>query len=315
MAKRAAVLVLGVVALFSTPFLYCQEWRGRGRVEGTVKNEKGEPIAGAKVTLRWGQGGHGGPDLTTDKNGHWVFFGIAGGSWDVDFDAPGYQTKKISPNLNELERNPPIEVRLEPLAKPKTEAEAMAGGQKEEAEAIEKGNAALEAQNYAEARESYLKALEKMPDNSALWMRLAAAYYGERNDSEALKYARRVAERDPDDYTAWRMIADIELQRGNLEAGREALDKVPEDKIKDGQSHYNLGVLLINKKKYVEAEAALSKAVAVQPDLAEAYYYRAIARMQLKKKAEAKADLRKNLELAPSGPDSKDVQELLKSLQ
>ncbi len=37
--------------------------------------------------------------------------------------------------------------------------------------------------------------------------------------------------------------------------------------------------------------------------------------MQLKKNAEAKADLKKYLELAPSGGDADTVKELLKSLQ
>jgi hypothetical protein len=36
--------------------------------------------------------------------------------------------------------------------------------------------------------------------------------------------------------------------------------------------------------------------------------------MQLKKNAEAKADLQKALELAPNGPDAKDIRDLLKTM-
>jgi Flp pilus assembly protein TadD len=36
--------------------------------------------------------------------------------------------------------------------------------------------------------------------------------------------------------------------------------------------------------------------------------------MQLKENAEAKSDLRKALELAPNGPDAKDIKDLLKTL-
>ncbi len=40
-----------------------QEWRGgRVRVQGSVKNEKGEPIEGARIHLRWKQHSDG-PDL------------------------------------------------------------------------------------------------------------------------------------------------------------------------------------------------------------------------------------------------------------
>jgi regulator of sirC expression with transglutaminase-like and TPR domain len=41
---------------------------------------------------------------------------------------------------------------------------------------------------------------------------------------------------------------------------------------------------------------------------------RGLARLQLKKKTEAKADLQKYLELAPNGADAKDVREILKAL-
>jgi tetratricopeptide (TPR) repeat protein len=52
----------------------------------------------------------------------------------------------------------------------------------------------------------------------------------------------------------------------------------------------------------------------MKPDLADGYYYRGLSRMQLKQNAEAKADLKKALELAPDGPDAKDIKDLLKTL-
>jgi tetratricopeptide (TPR) repeat protein len=317
--RRILLVLIGATFLAGAGIAAAQEWRaGRARVEGTVKNEKGEPIAGAKVALRFGKGSHEGPDLTTDKKGHWAFLGLAGGPWNIDFEAAGYLTKQISAQLSEAERNPPIEVQLKPQPKAEpTHEEFRVGGQKvskETAEAIEKGNAALAAKNYGQAREEYLKALAEVPDSAPLLMRIAAACYGEGNLDEAVKYARQVTGKDPQDANAWRMIAEIELQRGNLDAGRAALSQVPEEKIKDAQPYLNIGVLLLNKKKPAEAELALNKAIGIQPDLADAYYMRGLARIQLKKQAEAKADLQKYLELAPNGSEAKDVREILKSI-
>ena len=62
------------------------------------------------------------------------------------------------------------------------------------------------------------------------------------------------------------MIAELELQQGNLEAGRAALDKVPADKITDPQPYMNIGILLINKKKPAEAESAFDRVIAIKPD-------------------------------------------------
>jgi tetratricopeptide (TPR) repeat protein len=316
--KRFGVFTL--LAMLLAASLRAQEWRaGRARVEGSVKNEKGEPIAGAKIRMRW-KGKAEGPDLTTDKKGKWAMLGLAGGSWNIDFEAPGYVTKQISAELKEAERNPPIDIQLQP-AQPQQGAgsheEIMLGGKKiskEAAEAIEKGNAAMTAKNFAEARAEYLKAITEAPDNAPLLMRVAAAYYGEGNFEEAVKYAKKVVEGDPQDAIAWRMVAEIELARGNLDAGTAALEKVPPEKIKDAQPYLNMGILLYNKKKPAEAETVLTKAIGIQPDLADAYYMRGLARLGVQKKAEAKADFQKYLELAPNGADAKDVREILKTL-
>ncbi|HEY7573543.1 MAG TPA: tetratricopeptide repeat protein, partial [Thermoanaerobaculia bacterium] len=197
------------------------------------------------------------------------------------------------------------------------ETQIQVGGKKiskETSEAIEAGNQAMSAQNWTAARENYTKALAELPDNAPLLQRVAAAYLGEGNADEALRYARQVTEANPQEYTAWRMIAEIELQRGNLEAGSAALDKVPPEKITGGQPYLNIGILYLNKKRPAEAEPAFDKAIAKEPGMPEAYYYRGLARMQQKKNAEAKADFGKALELAPEGPDARDIRDLLKSL-
>ncbi len=319
--RTRMLAVLALAGLSSV--VSAQDWKGgRARVDGTVKNEKGEPIEACKVAMRWGRSTHGGPDLTTDKAGRFAIFGLAGGPWDVDFEAPGYLTKKISVSLQEGGRNPSIDVQLDPAPKEQAPAPAAppqvsVGGKKispEAAAAIEAGNAAMSAKSWASARENYLKALPELPDNAPLLQRIAAAYLAEGNADQAVSYARQAAEKNPGDSSAWWMIAEIELQRGNLEAGQAALDKVPPEKITDPQPYMNIGILLINKKKPAEAEAAFDKAIAIKPEAADGYYYRGLCRMQLKKNAEAKADLKKALELAPDGPDAKDIKDLLKTL-
>ncbi|MGH9367837.1 MAG: tetratricopeptide repeat protein [Thermoanaerobaculia bacterium] len=317
MSRRLAPLA-GLVLLAAASTLPAQEWRGRARIEGTVKSTKGEPIAGAKVSLRWTKSGKGGPDVTTGKNGHWTYFGLAGGGWDIDFEASGYQTRKISANFEEGARNQPIDVQLEPVPEAQASHEELQVAGKrispETAAAIESGNTAMASKNWGAARENYQKALQEMPDFAPLYMSVAKTYAGEGNDAEAIAWARKAAEKNPQDGATWKTIAELELSRGNLDAGREALAKVPADQITD-TSYLNLGILLYNKKQNAAAEEAFGKALELTPDLADAYSYRGLARMQLKRNAEAKADFQKYLELAPDGSEADTVKELLKSLQ
>ena len=317
---RIGCTVMAAVALLHAPVASAQEWRGgTARVEGTVKSAAGDPIEGAKVSLRWGKSSHGGPDLTTDKKGHWAILGIVGGPWDVDFEAAGYQTKKISIRLSETARNPNVEIRLEPEVVRAVQAseETLVGGKKiskDAGAAIEAGNAALERKDYALARENYLKALPELPDNTALLMRIALAFEADNKPDEALDYARRVIEKEPENLNAHLTIAGIELERGHLDAAKEALSGIPEEKI-TGSMYLNMGILMFNKSNLPMAEDYFSRAIAKQADVADAYYYRGLTRYQEKQVAGAKADFLKYLELEPSGKEAGTVKAILDTLK
>ncbi len=315
-AKRLAIILtfLTTAALVGG-FARGQDWHlGRGRLEGTVTSAAGQPVAGATVALRY-QGS--GPDLKTDKKGHWAILGLVGGSWDVDISAPGFQPRKISVAVSEVNRNPPVDLALQAQVQqeaPRTEVQV--GGKtisKDAAAAIEKGNAASKAKNYAEAAESYLKALPELPENPSLLTNLALTYYFDNKPEQALTFARRTVAADPQNVSAWLMISELELQKGNLEAGQEALAKVPEERITSPEPYLNLGILFYNKKKLADADAAFTKAIAKEPGLASAYYYRGLERYQAKRLAEARADLQKSIELDPSGKDAETARELLKT--
>jgi tetratricopeptide (TPR) repeat protein len=300
-----------------------QDWKGRGRVDGVVKNEKGEPVADATVKLRWGKSGKGGPDVKTDAKGKWSYFGLAGGPWDLDFEASGYRPRQIQVSLSEGGRNETVIIALEPepQAAPAPAGAPAApqfevGGQKISAEtkdALEAGNAALASKNWTAARENYVRAAAELPDNGPLLQRIAMAYLGEKNKDEALRYAKMAAEKSPQDPGPWQIIAEVEIEKGNAAAGLEALSKIPPEKIVDNALYLNAGVHLYNKKQLAEAEAAFDKAIAVKPDAA-AYYYRGLTRLQEKNNAGAKADLQKALELDPKGADANDIKDLLKTI-
>ena len=106
---RAVGATLALSLLFAID-LSAQDWKGKARIEGRVSNEKGEPIAGATVQLRrYGAG----PDVKTDKKGRWAYLGLAGGPWDVDVVAEGFQPRKVSVRLSEIDRLPPMQMGLE----------------------------------------------------------------------------------------------------------------------------------------------------------------------------------------------------------
>src|SRR5439155_18319207 len=95
--------------------------------------------------------------------------------------------------------------------------------------------------------------------------------YFDKHYDEALKYARQIVGKDPANTTSWLMIAELETQKGNLAAGKEALEKVPPEKITDPIVYMNLGIVCYNKNQPSEAAHYFTKAIEMKNDLSEAY--------------------------------------------
>lgn len=306
------VALVAALALLGAGVVAAQDWRGRGRVDGRVLNEKGEGIPGAKLTLK--RGGVGPEAITSDKNGRWAYLGLAGGAWDVDVDAAGYLPFRTTVQLSEVERVPSMVIRLQPA--PMAEPTPIAAVPKPDVIPIlEHGNQLLEQKDYPGARAEYEKALAQVPDNPIILRAIAQTYYGEKKVDEAIATLKKVVELDPNDATALLLLANLQIEKGNLDEGKATLAKAPADAVKDPSMYTNIGILLLNKKKPEDAWTYFDQAVKLAPTEADGYYYRGMAAYQSKKKAEAKADFQKYVELAPQGENAADVKEYLKTLK
>ncbi|MDQ6894173.1 MAG: tetratricopeptide repeat protein [Acidobacteriota bacterium] len=317
MVSKIGIRALAALA-FTVAAAGAQDWMGgKGRLEGVVRDPQGKPVAGATVALR--RDGKG-PDLKTDKNGKWVLLGLADGSWQVEITAAGFEGRREAVVLGGGARAKPFETQLAPAAGPAEAAheEIRVDGKtirKETADPLERANAAMQAKQYGVARENYAIALTELPDNVQVLTRLALASYADQKFDEALEHSRRIVAKDPGATGSWLMIAELELKNGRFEEGKQALERVPEDRITDPQPYLNLGIISYNKKRTADAEAYFTRAIEKKPNLADAYYFRGLARLQAKQHATARTDLEKYLSLAPSGENAETAKELLKTLR
>jgi tetratricopeptide (TPR) repeat protein len=321
MASRTlkAVAALLAIALLAGPAL-AQVWRGPARMEGLVRDEKGTPIAGATVDLRM-KGQSSGPNTKTDKKGRWAVLGLAGGDWDLDINADGYIPKKLGGiHLSEVStiRLSPIDVQLQPVPKAVPQESAGVkepGVPKETIEAIKQGDELLMAGKNAEAALEYEKALPSLPNHVPLLMQMARAYHGAKSETKSTEMLKLVLEKEPDNVAALLLLGNSSLERGDLEAGKAYLDKVPASAITDPVAYTNIGILYMNKNKPAEAEDYFTRAIQLDASYADGYYYRGLARYQAKKYQESKADLVHFLQAKPDAPEAKEVKELLSAIK
>lgn len=278
-----------------------EDWRGDNRLAGSVVNKNtGAPVAGAKLELHIQRGGHGGPAITSDKNGKWAVLGLGAGGWDIDVSADGYETRQLSVSMTEGQRIPPMKIELDPaVAAPTTTTtevpmaaeEVKIGGKtvsKEIADAVEAGNAALTAKNFAEAAADFEKASAALPDFAPLKFALARAYDGAGQADKALAAMADLHAADPANAQYASIYTEMLL---------------------------NAGVAQMNKKAPAAALPYFAKAIAVDEKSHLGYYYRGLAYLQSGKAKDAKPDLEKVIELAPASDEAKDAREYLKSIK
>jgi thioredoxin-like negative regulator of GroEL len=304
-----------------------EDWRGNNRLSGVVIDKNtGKPVAGAKVSLRIQKGEKGGPDTTTDGSGKWAVLGLAPGAWNIDVQAKGYVVRQGSTSMSEGQRIPPLKIELEPeavaastdTASETPTTEVKIGGQtvsKDIADAVEAGNAALTAKSYKEAITDYEKASAALPNFIPIRFALARAYYGNGDLKKAIAAMDDVYKSDPNDVQHAMLLANMVLEDGQVERGKEIMDKLPASALSDPTAVINIGIVLMNKKQPLPAVSYFSKAIEIDPKNVDAYYYRGLAKIQAGAAKDAKGDLEKVIELAPTSDQAKDAREYLKSIK
>lgn len=297
--KRAAP---GVVAiLLMAAIASAQGWRGMGRVAGKVTDESGKPLAG--VTVKLNLPGAGGTEVKTDKKGEWTLGGIARGMWQIDFSLDTYEGRQISVMVQELSRIPPIEIVLKQNESSVVRLE------------VQKAAALANEKKWAEARAVYEDILAKHPNYSGVYPFLAQTYYAEKNYEQAIKYLKQAVDKDPGDQTNKMLLANVLMETGQLDEGRKVMDTVDDAQIQDPAVYVNIGINLLNQNKAAEALPYFEKAITRFPNVGDAYYYRALVKLQQGDTAGTKADLTKFLELAPNSPDAPAARKALEQLK
>jgi tetratricopeptide (TPR) repeat protein len=312
--RFASTLALAALAAFlvARP-AGAQDWKGKGRIEGRVTDLDGKPIDGATVRIQVPDRPEQGTELKSDSRGRWTYLGLRAGEWKIIVEKPGYLTGETIIGVSEFVRGNPVNYAMKPV--PKEEPKA-AGLSPEVAEALKTGNQALTDKRWTDARAAFEKVLPAAPDNVGLLMALARSYSGEGNTEKAIEMLKKVTDKEPANWGAWLLEANMLLEKGKLEEGRAALEHVPQQAVTDPNMFINVGVLFMNQKKNDEAEQYFTKAVEVAPGQFDGYYYRGLARIGLNNQDGARSDLLKVVELAPKdSTEAREAEQLLEALK
>ncbi len=275
--KKAGMFIL--MGLFACAPVLSQDWTGQGRQIGFVYDEEGNPLEGAKVKLLYVKRGSG-FELTTDVKGKWVAIGVKGGTWHIDFEMPGYMTKKITWNIKDFRQiNLPLEVKLK-----KVEGLVLTDKLKED---FKIGNALYEEGKYEEAIGIFTTIVEKFPNAYIVSLNIGNCYFQMENYDEAEKFYMMVIQEEPDNYGALMGIGNCYTNRDDIEKAMEWYNKIEFEKIEDPTVLFNVGTIFKNNARYEEALKYYKKSVEIDEDFLDGIYQLGLTYLTLGKNAEA----------------------------
>ena len=309
---RTAVLftLICVLALPALPAA-AQDWTGRGRLQGKIEDENGEPVEGATVTLL--NNDLGPEPLTTNKKGRWGYLGLRGGTWTVQIERDGFIPSEGVVSVTEFGVNPSVDVQLRRIPE---EMLREAAAQQSLA-LLGRGNELLAEGKPAAARAEFETALAALDEENhpPVLMGIARTYYQEDNLEQAEATLHRVLEVDPDHVEALKLLSSMLVATGREEEAIIFMDRLPEGELLDADAYLNVGIDLYNKGDLDAALEEFGEVVERFPELSAAYYYRGLVLLGQKKNDEAAADFEKLIELEPDGPRAAEAKEFLSYLK
>jgi tetratricopeptide (TPR) repeat protein len=360
---------LGVAAA-GMAFLAASAFAQITTIEGIVKGADGKPIEKAEVQITRTDI-KGNYKTKTDKKGHYLYMGLPMGTYTIDLFVDGQ--KKDSVSKVQTRPGDPIPVNFDlknsaadQAAKQAQMQKAIEQGQltedmkrqmsseqkaamekqiKEQSEKMKKNkelndafNAGMEAinqKNYPVAVQSFEKASQLDPTQTAVWaqlgeahMKLAEGKTGAEYDGEvnkALEAYQKAIELKPDDAGAHNNFALALGKAKKFDQMQAELKKAADlDPTNGGKYYYNLGAMLVNSGQSQAAGEAFKKAIELTPTYADAYYQYGVTLVGQAKIDPASGKVtpvpgtveafQKYLELAPTGQWAQASKDMLSSL-
>jgi tetratricopeptide (TPR) repeat protein len=295
-----------------------QIWRGVGRMVGKVTDEAGNPLEGVKVKI-FLPSANGGTDTTSNKKGEWGFGGITSGAWQVDFAKQGYETRKLTVDIEQLTPKPPMDIVLKKAAPDANQVIAAE---------LKRASGLVGEKKYAEAQAVYADLLTKYPQAFQLELTIARAYHAEGAYDKEIEHLKNYIAKDPGNAEIKLLTGAEMIQKGDPEEGKALLASVDDAAVKDPMIFVNVGINLMNQNKAKDAMPFFERAIARFPEAPDAYFYRGMVNVQIgtttrpdnpaegdKLLTAGKADLAKFLQMAPTAPEAGAAKKMLEALK
>jgi tetratricopeptide (TPR) repeat protein len=263
-----------VAALFTVVPAFAQS---TGMVKGVVNDDKGQPVADAKVTIEMNGGTGRKFDTKTNKKGEYIQIGLASGSYKVTAEKDKLGSAPATVNVR--------------------------------ANSTQEANLVLAMASASAAKEAQAKnaAIQKVFDEG---VQLSNAG---NHDAAIAKFQEAIAI-IPTCYNCYNNIAFSYQQKKDLAGAEAAYKKSMEVKPDDAAAYVGLAGIYFNSGKAADAKPLVEKAVSIDPSNSDAHYIYGMTLVS-EDPAKAKAQFEEFVKLAPTAPNAAIAKSLIAELE
>jgi tetratricopeptide (TPR) repeat protein len=278
-----------------------------GRVVGIVKDETGQPIKGATLSLENPEASPRNFTATSDDHGRFAVIGLKAGEWSIVAQAPGYQSEVARLQVRATTPSAPaLTMKRAPQAPPSALGSV---GLKDLQGELRAADQQFNSQQWDQAIASYKSILARVPTLSVVNLQIAAAYRNKKDYDSAIAAYSDLLKADPNSDKArvgesqtymekgdlaaaanalsqgaqpgaskeiLFTLGEVEAARGNTDAAVQWYQKAAADDPNWGKPLLKLGLTSLKKGDKADAAAKMQRVLAVDPTSAEAVQARTV---------------------------------------
>jgi Flp pilus assembly protein TadD len=301
--RRAGILVLAVVVSLSIAAQPAFAQRGNGRMQGQILSATGEGLPGVEITAF-------NPDIVPNTitgasgaGGRWAVIGFARGNWKITFRLQGYVSFEVDVSVSAANRNPDLNITMDPIAEDAGAVGAGAGAL--DPEIFNEGTALFDAGNYAGAIAKWQEFASLNPGMYQVHGNIGNAHR-ELGDLEKARasYEALIAF-EPANSMANYNIGEMLVEAGDIEGAMPYFESVLQSAPDDPAVYYNVAELYFSQREMDSAITYYKRAIEVDAAYLPAHMQLGFAYINAGDTANAILAFEKYVELAP--PDDPEL--------
>ncbi len=308
---------LPVVAFLLTLALAAQPalaQRGTGRMQGKIIDPEGNALADVNIVAFNPEVTPSTLDTSSNEGGRWSIIGFARGNWKFTFSKEGYISFEVDVSVSSANRNPDLDVTLNPI--PEGAGVAGPGAGANSPELFTEGNELFDAGDYAGAAAKWSEFLEVNPELYQVQGNLGNAYR-ELGDLEKAREAyEALVAMEPDNTMANYNLGEMLVEAGDIDGAMPYFESVLVTAPDDPAVYYNVAELYFSQREMEPAISYYIRALEVDPNYLPAQMQLGFAYVNSGDIPAAIAAFEKYVAIAPpDDPDLPVVKDVLAALK